>query len=125
MTISIPTSKKHLAEAVAKYSGIKIMKTFPIACVDQPVFATVGIESWEQLREDSALELKWDPFPLYAGVNVFSLENLDDHPVKSGKMTLSEWGDYEIDLVGKIIGEHEWTDEDAEKMEEFKKFLDV
>jgi hypothetical protein len=40
-------------------------------------------------------------------------------------MTLSEWGDYEIDLVGKIIGEHEWTDEDAEKMEEFKKFLDV
>lgn len=122
MTISIPTSKKHLAEAVAEHSGLKILKTFPIACVEHAAFATIGSESWRQLQGSG---LEWEAFPLYNGTNIFSLENSDDHPVRSGKMSLSEWGDYEIDLVGKIIGEHEWTDKDVEEMKKFKEFLDV
>jgi len=122
MTVSIPTSKKHLAEAVAKYSGLKILKTFPVACVKFPAFATLATENWNQLKD---VDPKWEAFPLYRGINVFSMENLDGHPVKSGKMSLSEWGDYETDLVGKIIGVDEWTNEDFEEMERLRKILDV
>ncbi len=122
MTVSIPTAKKHFAEAVASYCGLKILDTIPVACVKYPAFATVHMEAYEQLKD---VDPKWEVFPLARAVNVFSLENSDEHPVKSKKMGLDEWVNYELDIVGKIIGKHEWTDEDEEEMEKFKKYMDV
>ncbi|GAF73717.1 unnamed protein product, partial [marine sediment metagenome] len=49
-TISIPSAKKHLAEAVAKYVGLKILKTFPVGSVEFPAFSTIAMEAWEQLK---------------------------------------------------------------------------
>ena len=121
MTVSIPTSKKHLAEAVAKFAGLKILDTFPIANKDFAVFATLGMDNYNELV---AADPAWDAFPLYKCTNLFSLENTDDHPTKTGKMNEVEWGEYELDVVGKIVGEHEWTEEDNKELEKFKKFME-
>lgn len=120
MTVSIPTAKKHLAEAVAKYSGLRILDTFPIACVEHPAFATIGMEVFEQLKSST---LKWEAFPLYQCTNMFSLENSDEHPIRNGKMTHSEWNEYELEVVGKITGKHEWTEEEKKELEKFREFM--
>lgn len=120
MTISIPTAKKHLAEAVAKHVGLRILETIPVACIKFPAFATVGMEAWEQLQD---VDPKWEPFPLHKGINMFCLENTKDHPVQSKKMTLNEWIEYEVDVVRKIAGNPEWTEEDQEEMKKFKDFM--
>lgn len=120
MTVSIPTAKKHLAEAVAKHVGLKIINTFPVACVDFPAFATLSMESWEQLKDSHT---KWEPFPLYNCINMFSLENTDEHPVRAKKMTLREWNEYEMSVMQKIVGHHEWTKEDEAEMQKFKEFM--
>jgi hypothetical protein len=120
MTVSIPTSKTHLADAVAKYCGLKILNTFPVGCINFPAFATVGMEAWEDLKDDDP---KWEAFPLHNGTNMHSLEQSDDHPIRAGTMTADEWHEYETDLMGKIVGEHEWTDEDDKEMRKFKEIL--
>jgi len=122
MTVSIPTEKKHLAEAVANYAGLKILETIPIACVKYPAFATVKREAYEQLKD---VNPKWEAFPLHKAINLFSLENSDEHPIRSEKMSMDEWMKYELSVVSKIIGEHEWTDEDEKEMKRFRQILDV
>ena len=120
MTVTIPSKDKHLAEAVAQYCGIKICDTFPISHKKFPMFATVKMES---LKELQAADPDIDPFPLYMGVNIFSLENTDDHPTKNGQMNHQEWHEHEMMLVGKVVGEYKWTDEDEEELKKFNKFM--
>ena len=120
ITISIPTEKKHLAEAVASYCGLKILDTFPIANAQFATFATVGMKAYEELK---AVDPSWDAFPLYQSVNLFSLENSKEHPTRTGKMSPDEWFEYELSLVEKIAGDHEWSEDDEKEFEKFKEFM--
>lgn len=120
MTVSIPTKKKHLAEAVAKYCSLEILDTFPIGCVDVAAFATVRQENFEAL---SLGKVEWKAFPLYDCVNFFSLENTDDHPTRTKKMNHKEWFEHETTLVNEVIGDQEWTEDDKRSMEEFRRYM--
>lgn len=122
LTITIPTAEKHLAEAVAKYCGLTILDTFPISSKVFPMFATVREETFEEIKAEIP---DIEAFPLRTCVNHFSLENADDHPTKNGTMTHDEWNKHESELVGKIIGEYKWTEEDEEELKKFKKYMTI
>ncbi len=121
MTVTIPYAEKHLAEAVAQYCGLKILDTFPISSKKFPMFATVREESLAEIRKELP---DTEPFPLHNCVNHFSLENSDDHPIKSKTMTMEEWNKHEHEMVGKIIGEHEWTEDDEEELKKFRDYME-
>lgn len=118
LTVSIPTEKKDLAEAVANHCSLKILDTFPVACLDYPAFATVREENFVNLQYG---DTKWEAFPLYQSTNFFSLENTEDHPTRTKKMNHREWFDYENDLVKQIVGDKELTEEDKRELDEFRK----
>ena len=120
MTISIPTAEKHLAESVAKFCGLKILDTFPISNKSFPMFATVRLDSFNELK---AADPDMEAFPLYQGTNIFSLENSDEHPIRTNQMTVQEWNKYEMDLVKKLTGDPEWTEEDEEEIKKFRDYM--
>ena len=122
MTVSIPTVEKHLAEAVARYCDLKILDTFPISNKEFPMFATIRMESYEELK---ASDPNIDAFPLHNGINIFSLENSKDHPTRNGKMPLEQWMRIETETIRKIVGDHEWTDKDEDELKKFKEYMDI
>ena len=80
------------------------------------------MEAYEELK---AIDPSWDAFPLYQCVNFFSLENSEEHPTRTGEMSPDEWFEYELKLVEKIAGDHEWSEEDEKEFEKFKEFMEI
>ncbi len=115
ITVSIPTKKKHLAEAVAKYCGLKILSTFPVAHKKAMMIASLSKKKFK------GMEKEWEMFPLHTIPNMFTMENTDDHP--SRKMSAMQWFDYEHGLVKKITGEIPWTAEDQDELNRFHQYL--
>ena len=124
---SVPITYFMHAEATAKFAGISLKKDLFPVMNDGPVsvLASVSRESWEtEIKKLPGMQI----FPLYLGVNMYTMENSKDHPIYKN-MSSEEIMEGERKMIDDIIKEDEkergikFDQEDWDELEKWRKYM--